>query len=502
MKTKARSVYIGIDLGTSSVKLLALETEGWVIGEAGESYPTLGAAEGRAEQDPREWIEAIVRAMAKLAGEGLDLSKVEALGLSGQMPTLALCDEKGAMAMNAILWSDPRADAVGARMLDSWGQARHYRRTGVILDGRYIAPMFAWASENLPSSIPKRPLALSAKDYIHLWLSGAAVTDPSTASGFGLYSLEKEEWDGELCREASLDPAMLPAIAASDRVSGKLLPEAARRLNLRAGIAIVPGCADSVAGVLGMGAIETGSLCQIAGSSTVMIAVHDSFLPHPERRYLVTPLAFAGSYGLEADILSTGTSLAWLGRILGLGEAEGASELSTLAADVPAGSEGLFFFPYLAGGEQGVLWDSSLVGGLRGLSLRHGRGHIARALYEGICLEARRCIAAFEGVGLAPKGMICSGPASQDPFYMRLLANATGIECRAAAAQSASALGAAILAGIGTGAWARADLGRILGRRPGAAYSPEPAAVELYTRIFGDYLAASGQSRATGPARR
>ena len=238
------------------------------------------------------------------------------------------------------------------------------RETGVVLDGRYIAPMYTWSRSQHRLGSGCRWI-LSAKDFLHFWLTGRACTDPSTASGFGLYSITSGAWSEALCQEADLDPACLPAIVPSGAQGGLLSSEAASLLGLTPGIPVACGAADSVAAVLGMGVSRPGQVCQMAGSSTATIAVAGSPILDPEHRYLVTPLAEPRTYGFEADILASGISLEWLANLCLPHGGEGSSEdlacrmkdLSASASQVAPGAEGLFFFPYLAGGEQSVLWD-------------------------------------------------------------------------------------------------------------------------------------------------
>jgi xylulokinase len=502
-----KKLYLGIDLGTSSVKLLLVDDEGNISDNASASYPTLGTEEGKAEQEPDAWVAAIRQACSELSRNGTELAKVAAIGLSAQMPTYVSIDASGRPVGRAIVWSDGRADTIGETLLDRWGHARHYSRTGVVLDGRYIVPMHLWAQAHQNEESEECRHILSAKDFIHYWLAGSACTDPSTASGFGLYSLATGRWDDSLCGEAGIDQSLLPPIYPSEAPSGALSRDTADQLGLRPGVPIICGAADSVAGVLGMGALEPGQICQIAGSSTALVAVSCEAILDPRRRYIVTPLAMPLAYGLEADILSSGTSLAWFSGILDaaarsnvLPPAENSSigdlkRLSRLAEEAPLGSDGLLFFPYMAGGEQAVLWDPELRGGLLGLSLRHGIPHLARALYEGICFEIRRCIETFKDAGFQPTNMICSGPISRDTFYMQLLANTSGIECRPSASDKASALGAALLAGIGDRAWTFAELGSILPCQTKEVWEPEHESKICYDKLFQDYVVASRNSR-------
>ena len=420
---------LGIDLGTSSVKLCLMDGAGVILASVKSEYPTLGEEDGFFEQDPHDWVMAVKNAMdyIRAASPGVE-KNVKAAALSAQMPTLVLAAPDGVVLRRAITWRDSRAEAQGKALLEQWGAEDHYNRTGVVLDGRYLLPMYKWTLENEDFDTTRPHLILSARDWLALWLTGEVSTDPSTASGSGVYNLAAGECDTGLLARAGFNSELLPPIVPSDVSCGTLTDGAAKLLGLPAGIPIVTGAADSVCGVFGTGSFQPGDVCQIWGSSTAVIAVTGEPVFSPLRRFFVTPLAKTGTFGAEADILSTGIALDWLAGIFG---GIPVSAVSNIARKARAGADGLLFYPFFSGVEQGVLWDTAVSATVTGLSASHRLPELARALLEGMCYEARRCITAFCEAGCVPRIIRCAGACSDDVFFMQLLADVTGLQVAA-----------------------------------------------------------------------
>lgn len=257
--------------------------------------------------------------------------------------------------------------------------------------------------------------------------------------------------------------------------------------------AVVGGGADSVAGVLGMGGSEDGTVCMICGTSTAILGIRQNIRLNAENGFFVTPLLKAHTVGMEADILSSGNTQKWLlERIQEIrGTAVTHKELSQMASQAPAGADGLYFMPYLAGGEQSVLWDEELKGSLIGLNLSHRVSHIVRACYEGICFEALRCIKAFAKDGYEVKQVIVT-PVSSDSVFMQILADILGVSCKVSRVNNASAMGAALLARIGVMGEARCEENSEIFSE---LYSPDKQRHKRYEAIYSDYKNASANAK-------
>jgi xylulokinase len=438
----AGSIHLGLDLGTSAVKLVALKGNE-LVGAAGAPFPTDSTAPRQAEQHCADWLNATRAAFASLdkalAAAGLrDWRRdVQSVGLTGQLPTLVCLGARGPLGP-AITWKDGRADAWAEQELDRGERAQLYARTGMPIDGRYLGPMFRFHYRARATEVS---WLLSAKDYLGYALTGQAATDPSTAAGYGVFDLEAGRFDADLAARWDIPDHLLPPVKAAGDVLAPLSPEGAELTGLRAGIPVIVGAADSVSSALAMGGLEAGIVCVTMGSSTVILDAVRSARRDPAARYLVTPHALSGWYGREMDLLATGTGHDWLSRLFGWHP----GELDALAAAVEPGARGLTFAPYLAGGEQGALWDPTLTGVLRGLTVRHGPADIARAFLEGVYFEIRRCVEVLAET--APvSALVVSGHFVEQPTSLQLLADVLGLPVRPVKTPSPAALGAALLA--------------------------------------------------------
>jgi xylulokinase len=426
---------LGIDLGTSAVKCVALAADGAVVASGQSSFPTFRDAPGQAEQNPLSWVKATEDAVRQTM-TGRD-DEVAAIGLTGQLPTL-VCLSGTEPQGRAITWMDARADDWAAGRLDEAFRQKTYELTGMPIDGRYLAPMLAHHRDQFPAAIDG---ILSAKDYLCYALTGTRVTDPSTAAGYGVYDFSAGQWDEGLCRHWGLDPSLLPAILPAAAVAGRLSQDAARRLGLEAGIPIHAGAADSAASAYAMTGLEAGAVSVTTGSSTIIMDASIQVFLDPKRRYLLTPHARERVFGREMDLLSTGSSYRWLSELLGWPD----GEIDRRAATSLAGANGLFFAPYLAGGEQGALWNPDLRGVLHGLTIQHKAADIARAYVEGVQFEIRRCIDILAETQPVTR-IIIAGHATEHPATMQLLADILGRPVTPYTHVSPAAIGAALIA--------------------------------------------------------
>ena len=469
----AADVIIGVDLGTSSVKVIALSLSGDVLGRARRGYDTHRPSAGAAEQHPGDWVSAIIGALKELATTVTPHSWA-AIGLSGMLPTLVMLDRENQPVGSAVTWEDARAETDAAAY-----RSRHepglYERTGQRVDGRYLIPMFERLRRVQQPSAQRTVTVAGAKDYIFLVLTGVLATDPSTATGYGCFDLTSGGWT-----PAVAELPGVPELAPSESVR-PLSDGFAQIVGARVGIPVVLGAADSVLGAYGLGARAPGQLAYIAGTSTVIIAPAHDFSPDPDGRYLVTPLA-QGGFGEEMDLLATGSALHWLA---GLVKLEGAAAVMSAAATVEP-RHAPTFLPYLAPGEQGALWSTGLRGTIFGLTLGSTAAEIARGLLNGIVLESRRCIRVLTSSadGHSPQ-LLVSGSSASSPPFRQDLADATGLVVQSARGGDTdhSAIGAAAFAGHACG------FGEITHRVEWEETQPDPRSASLW-----DYLEAEHES--------
>jgi xylulokinase len=410
-------LFVGVDLGTSAIKAVALDAGGKVQAAARYSYSTDRPESGAAEQDPRHWFAGLEAVLAKITA-AVPARSLAGIGLTAMLPTLVELDAGGSPIGPAITWEDSRAEVQATAYRAEVGNDVLYRVTGQRVDGRYLAPMHT----RLHGLGRSGALIAGAKDVLFHELTGELLTDPSTAAGFGVFDLHDCQWDPGLVAAAELPG--LPTVAPASTVR----PVQTRwcdLLGLPPGLPVVLGAADSVLGALGVGADASGDVAVIAGTSAIVLGISDELILDAEQRYLVTPLAGDG-WGLEMDLLAMGSAFSGIATLLGL---SGPVALLDAAADIPI-DEAPVFLPYLAPGEQGALWDPSLTGVLHGLSLGMGAGHIGRGLLTGVVTELRRCIDVLATTTGRRGPILLGGGSAASPLLWQDLADATGREVR------------------------------------------------------------------------
>ena len=482
------SCALGIDLGTSAIKLVAVSRDGHVIASARESYDTISTAAGRAEQDCQHWLKALSVAAKKIGSRLTHKAQVAGIALTGQMPTLVVLSKEKPVAP-AITWQDSRADGWVSERVDNDLRLRIYRRSGVLIDGRYLGPMFQY--HHGPKQKARR--MISAKDFLFHALTGITATDPSTASGYGLYNLHLKAWDPELCKFWGISKERLPSVESS-LFRAPLSERGRQLLGCALGTPVVLGCADSVAGVYALSGAKwlAHTATVLTGTSTVIMKCDSQPRWDRRSRYLLTLFAVDGWYGCEADLLATGSAREWAASVF-LRRANGKTQRSLWqsAYKIAPGADGLFFAPFLAGGEQGVLWNPHLRGTLTGLTLAHNGAKIARALLEGMSFEIRRCLEVLEAE--VPLQFVrVTGWIADIPEELQLLADIISRPVHAFRLDSAAAIGATLLTGL-------IDSKKYFANTRPAVFTPGQRS-KCYNKIYAKYVAQFPAGATTGSA--
>ncbi len=455
----SRASVLAIDLGTSRVKVALVDQDLVVRASASRPYATLTEEPGQAEQRVGDWTEGIRSALTEL---GEEASAARAVALTGQMPTLVALDANREVVGPAVTWQDSRADELVEARLDDAQRRRFAQLSGAPIDGRYLVPMHLRRG-GLASTL------LSARDYLFCWLTGELATEPSTASGYGVYDLARAAWSEELLGVLDVPSGLLPPVVGSTH-HAPLLED--RLPGLRSGTPVVLGGADSVCAHHRLEQEVGPGISIIDGSSTVILATWPADRPRPEQ-VLVTPLAGPGRVGVEFDLLATGSSIGWLARIVG----RSAAELEALALSHPDPAHcGALALPYLAGGEQGALWRSDLTGTLAGLTLSTSPADLALALFEAIAFETWRCLLA---TSLEGEPLTCVAAPDSGLLRPAILTHLAEAPVHALRGVSPSVLGAACLAfeSLGLEAGGSAPLREVL-----------PALDPHYSEVLGSRL--------------
>ena len=423
---------VGLDVGTTGVKALALSPEGEVLARAEEEYDLSTPRPGWAEQDPEDWWRAAERALAALGAE-----RTTSIGLSGQMHGLVVLDEQARVLRPAILWNDQRTELECAEIEERIGLARLVELTGNRALAGFTAPKLLWLRRHEPDVFGRIAHVLLPKDYVRLRLTAERASDVSDASGTLLFDVANRRWSDDLLEELDLDRAWLPRALESPDVSGQT----------DAGVPVAAGAGDQAAAALGVGVDRPGPLSIVLGTSGVVFAALPGYAADPEARVHAFCHAVPGAWEAMGVMLSAGGSLRWLRDLLGT---DGYGELTAAAELWSPGAEGLIFLPYLAG-ERTPHADPHARGALTGLALRHDRGAVTRAVLEGVAYGLRDSLELLKELGVEPSVGRVSGGGARSDLWLRILASVLDLPLERTAADEGSAYGAALLGGVAAG---------------------------------------------------
>lgn len=491
-----KPVSIGIDLGTSGLKALALTPEGHAVAEAGAAYPLLTPRPGWTEQNPADWLEAARKALAELTGklEAGGYTPV-ALGLSGQMHGGVFLDGGGEVVRPAPLWNDQRTAEACAELEAAVPRAELIRRTGNPAVTGFQLPKLLWLRRAEPGAFARTRRVLLPKDYLGFALTGRAATEPSDASGTGALDLARQDWDAELLAALGLDVGLFPTVIPSHGVVGGLKAEWARATGLPEGLPVVAGAGDNAGAAIGLGlsSARPGVGSVSLGTSGVIFLPLEHPTPDPHGRVHLFCHA-DGGYHLLGVTLAAAGSLQWYRDRLGPGVPFDA--LMQEAAAVPPGSEGLLFLPYLAG-ERSPHLDPDLRGAWLGLSLAHARGHLTRALLEGVAFSLRDVLEVMKPLAAADR-LLAIGGGARSELWLSVLAAVLEAPLARTPVEEGPARGAALLGLVGAGVYG--SVGEMLEATAPASDPlpghPEPAYAAAYERFKAGFRAVAGVARA------
>jgi len=458
------TVLVGIDVGTTATKGLAIDPDGTVLATAEASYPLSTPRPGWAEQDPEDWWRATETVLAELKNTAGDPAGI---GLSGQMHGLVALDAEDQVLRPAILWNDQRTQAECDEIESTIGLDRLIALTGNRALTGFTAPKILWIRHNEPELYDQIARIALPKDYVRLRLTGERATDVSDASGTLLLDVAKRRWSDEVLSALEIDPGWLPEPLESPAISGQT----------QAGVPVAAGAGDQAAGALGVGVDRPGPLSIALGTSGVVFAALEEFAADKQARVHAFCHAVPGAWHAMGVMLSAAGSLTWLRNVA----APDASfdDLLEAAANWPPGTENLLFLPYLAG-ERTPHADPDARGAFAGLSLRHDRGALTRAVLEGVAFGLRDSLDLIAELGDKPQlGRISGGGARAD-LWTEIVASALELPLERVAVDEGAAFGAAILGGVAAGAWPDVHAAVRATVRPRGRIDPQPGWAKVY----------------------
>lgn len=434
-------MYLGIDLGTSAVKVCVLGPEGNIAATASVALAVSHPFDGASEQDSEDWWDATLRAVGMLPAE--IRRAVRAIGLSGQMHGAVLLDAAKRPVRPVILWNDARATAECAEMLAELPRIGEI--SGVLPMPGFTAPKLRWLARHEPQHHARIAHVLLPKDYIGLRLHGRFVTDPSDAAGTSWLDQRTGRWSETLCHISATDPGWLPELRHGNRIAGHLLPDTANTLGLPAGIPVVAGAGDAAAGAVGIGAIQAGDGFISLGTSGQLFVTTADYRPNPASRIHAYAHTMPGLWFQMAAMLNGARPMAWLADLL-------RRPIAELLAEAESAPTGLLFLPYLTG-ERTPHGDSDIRAGFAFLGETTTQGGMMRAVVEAVAFSFADAVAALSAAGPVPERLLAVGGGTRSDFLMQNIADVTGCHIgRSGEAEIGPALGAARLALAGVDA--------------------------------------------------
>ncbi len=479
-------MWLGIDIGTGGARALLADAQGKI--RAGFTAPHEDMRMDRplwAEQRPENWWDAAVLAIrGALAEGGVAASDIRGIGLSGQMHGLVILNGKHEVIRPSLIWCDQRSQEQVDFINRTAGKENVLAWTANPVLTGFTLPKLLWVRDHEPENFQQVRKVLLPKDYIRYRLTGEFASDVSDASGTAMFDVVKRDWSLEIMRALGLDPGILPKRYESSDVTSTITSAAARATGLAPGTPVVAGGGDQASSAVGNGIVEPGVVSCTIGTSGVVFAHMENVAYDPGGRVHTFCHAARDKWHVMGVTQGAGLSLQWFRNQLAPGASYDA--LTAEAATAPAGSQGLFWLPYLMG-ERTPHLDAAARGGWIGLTAKHTRADLIRALIEGVSYSQRDCLDLIEKLGIAVRSVRVSGGGARSAFWRQLLADILGKPVVTLETQEGSAYGAALLALVGTGEYSSAhEVCRAVIRETETTH-PRPAEAEKYRQAHGVY---------------
>ncbi len=478
--------FLGIDVSTTATKALLIDIAGRVLAVDSVHYSFETPRPLWSEQHPDLWWHGAQRSIrGVLEKSGVDPARIGGIGLTGQMHGLVLLDAAGGILRPAILWNDQRTQAQCDEIQRRIGRERFIQITGNVALTGFTAPKILWVKENEPEIYARAAHILLPKDYVRLKLTGSYAMDKADGSGTVLMDLRQRSWSDEVLAALEIPAAWLPPLFEGPEITGRLSIEAAQATGLKANTLVVAGGGDQAAQAVGVGAVELGVVALTVGTSGVVFANTPSALIEPEGRLHAFCHAVPERWHFMGVMLSAAGSLQWYRDTISpevniddlLREAEGA----------PTGSDGLLFLPYLSG-ERTPHPDPLARGAFIGLTVRHTRAHLTRAVLEGVAFGLKDSFTLIQNAGLGEIRQVrASGGGAKSALWRQILASVLDAELVTVNTTEGAAYGAALLAGVGAGAWTDVPAACTTTIKVTGSQQPDPAQVGLYGSSYSVY---------------
>jgi len=478
------SLVLGVDVGSQSIKVVLLDEGGDVVGAGSAELTMVHEHDGWADQDPHTYCTAL-RDAVRVATVDVDTERVVAMGLGSQVDGVVVCDADGQPLRPAIIWLDKRATEQCDRLVAAVGEDQLAERTGLVADASHSAPKMMWIRDHEPQVWQRAATLAPVGSYLLHHLTGSHAQDAANASSTMVYDVTRGDFDETLCAAAELDPSMFAPVRQSTDVVGTLRLDVASELGLPASCAVVVGTGDEHAASVGAGAIEAGVVVDVTGTAEPVTTVSATPVRDPLCLVETHGHAVPGAWLIENPGFVSGGSTLWLAGLLGVPQAD----VFSLAMAAPAASEGVLFLPALSGATA-PRWNDRMRGGLLGLAMNHTPAHVARAVLEGCAFALRDIIERLDALGLGRGEIRIVGGGARDNLWATIKASVLGRPVRRVLTREATAVGAAMVAGVGAGFFADFTAASVAVRLAPGTIDPDPEATKTYAEAYLRYLAA------------
>jgi len=485
---------LGIDIGTSSLKVLLVSTEGKTIALEQRSYEPDILPDGGAEQDPGVWWEATADALRCIATAHPDeMRDIAGVGLGGQMHGLVALGGSEEPVCPAIIWLDARSSVQIQNVYEKLGEKRIHGITLNRVCPGFALPSLLWLRDNKPDEFKRIRYIMQPKDYIRYRLTGRIATDASDASATTVFDTGKRQWSWDMIDALELDRGLFPACLEASDIAGEVTAQAAAETGLAKGTPVVYGGGDQPVQAIGNGAVREGVFCTSIGTSGQVSLFSETPLHDPECRVHTFCHAARCGWSVFGATLGAGLSLKWLNsHIL---DNPGYVAIDNMAAEIKPGSDGVVFLPYLSG-ERTPYFDRNARGLFIGLSAVHDRRHLARAVMEGVVFSLKDSMELFAQMGRRPESVIAAGGGAQSPLWLQMQADIFGTPVQVVKTSEQVCLGAATLAGVGTKMFESYEqAARALVRYGDVIYEPDVRNTTVYQEAYRRYRSLYGANK-------
>jgi len=486
---------LGIDTGTSGTRAVLLDGSGRVLSSATvEHEPISSPHAGWAEQNPQDWWSAACKAIPECLKRGnTAASEISGIGLTGQMHGLVLLGSDDEVLRPSIIWCDQRTEEECRAITEKVGAQRLIELTANPAVAGFTLPKIWWVQKHEPEIWARTRSILLPKDYVRFRLTGTRAIDVADASGTLILDVVNRRWSAAMMEVSGLSEELLPRVYESQEVASYVSEEGARATGLRAGIPVVAGAGDQAAGAVGMGIVRAGAVSATIGTSGVVFAATAKPLLDPKGRIHTFCHAVPNRWHVMGVTQAAGYSLRWFRDQFGAGAAgskdtaeDPYDRLMNEAGKAPAGADGLLWAPYLMG-ERTPHLDAHARAALVGLTATHTRAHVIRAILEGVAFSLRDTLTIFSELKLPVESIRLGGGGARGGVWRQVQADVYGMAADLVEAEEGPAYGAALLAGVGTGAWATVESACEAAVRVAKRVEPIPQNVALMDKQYGAF---------------